>query len=283
MTITVGSDWMKHISDDLKITRLNIPGTHDSATFADSNNISPSKYWRTQDKSFDVQLNDGIRFFDIRLEQDGHDFLLCHGPVSLKISFNQVLKTFDAFLQSNPSETIFMCVKWDGYGNTSDWEKSYADNSIFYESGSFPTLGEVRGRIVLLSRMKGAKYGFSLKWPDDTVYHGAKNYNDGYKYAWTVQDNYNHEAEQSYKKIPHIQNFLKVSRNRNTGHKNTICLNFWSTVGTYFHAPYPAYSADKINNAMEKHFPELTSGEYGIQIMDFYRPDIVSQIINKNL
>ena len=52
---------MKNLSDNSKITEFSIPGTHDSGA------LLPIPFAQTQKLSFANQLNNGIRFLDIRL------------------------------------------------------------------------------------------------------------------------------------------------------------------------------------------------------------------------
>jgi len=75
------STWMKAYPDNTPIVHMNIPGTHDSATWNYSQaaqdsllhitNLDglpqyPAEIFRCQDKSLIAQLNAGIRVFDLR-------------------------------------------------------------------------------------------------------------------------------------------------------------------------------------------------------------------------
>jgi 1-phosphatidylinositol phosphodiesterase len=77
--------WMKAYSDDTLIVHMNIPGTHDAATWnytqetqhslhfaSDLADISPADpaAYRCQDKSMVVMLEAGIRAFDLRYAYD---------------------------------------------------------------------------------------------------------------------------------------------------------------------------------------------------------------------
>ena len=57
-------NWMSYISDDAKITRLAMPGSHNSGT------MGMCKLAKCQNGSLYSQFNHGVRAFDIRLKAD---------------------------------------------------------------------------------------------------------------------------------------------------------------------------------------------------------------------
>ena len=68
-------------------------GTHDSYTYLKStegiyNTFSWS--WRTQDKSIQQQYAAGVRYFDIRVREDGKFWRVCHGVVDLDKRFASI-------------------------------------------------------------------------------------------------------------------------------------------------------------------------------------------------
>lgn len=121
---------------------------------------------------FDIatQLNNGIRFLDIRVQPANatdvskKDLYLVHGafPVSLTGSkyLAPVLDAIYTFLSDHPSETILVSLKREGVGSATDahlatiLEKHYinpnADRWVVNEK--IPYLGDVRGKIVLVRR-----------------------------------------------------------------------------------------------------------------------------------
>lgn len=99
------SAWMTPLDDDIYVSQLSIPGTHDAAT----KNCSLSQ-GRCQDLTIAQQLEMGIRFFDLRPNKDLNIY---HGKLSCGISLIQVWEQFNAFLDKNPGEFIFTLIKWE--------------------------------------------------------------------------------------------------------------------------------------------------------------------------
>ncbi|KAH9891405.1 PLC-like phosphodiesterase [Xylariomycetidae sp. FL2044] len=154
------SSWMRELRDDYPLSSLSIPGTHNSPT---CHVALPSV--RCQATGVRDQLDNGVRFFDIRVSvsQDSSELVLVHSafPISLTGNkyFKDMLDVIYSFLQANPSETLIMSVKREGTGRGTDQKLSKILKDRFYEDGRrwyteprIPRLGEVRGKIVLLRR-----------------------------------------------------------------------------------------------------------------------------------
>ena len=117
--------WMAGIPDMMPLSALSIPGTHNSHTHY---RALPSV--RCQHVDVKTQLDNGIRFLDIRLQPvhatdtTKKDLYLVHGafPVSLTGPkyFEPVLETCYDFLVAHPSETILISLKREGIGNATD-------------------------------------------------------------------------------------------------------------------------------------------------------------------
>ena len=155
------NDWMKSIPDDFVLSEINIPGTHDSATkIVDFSYIS-----KCQNSTISEQLEMGVRFLDMRVKKTGDKLILVHGmakcrnPASHKefLFLDQVISDCERFLFENPSETIIFSIKRDaGAGDEETFDlfyENYLDTDFWYLENRIPTLGEVRGRIVLFNRM----------------------------------------------------------------------------------------------------------------------------------
>lgn len=152
--------WMKKLSDNAKISDINIPGTHDScARFIDFKFFS-----KCQNLSIYEQLNSGIRFLDIRVEKTGNKLKTVHSitdcrkaPFSRKkLYIDDVISDCKRFLSENPSETIIFCLKRDDGGSSYDvfdtFFKNFLHEEIWYKENRIPTLGEVRKKIVFMNR-----------------------------------------------------------------------------------------------------------------------------------
>ena len=55
------SDWISKLPDNLKLSQLTIPGTHNSCSF------QGTPFAITQSYSLELQLKAGLRYFDLRL------------------------------------------------------------------------------------------------------------------------------------------------------------------------------------------------------------------------
>ena len=148
-------NWMSQIPDNKYLSELDIPGTHDSGT------QSLSIWAKTQGWTVSEQLTAGIRFLDIRIGNFGDTFDIVHGSIKVSgLTFDDVLETCYSFLKSHQTETIIMSVQRDaGDKDTfADRFKNYLDEehkNLWYTEGGVPTLGKVRGKIVLVAREKG--------------------------------------------------------------------------------------------------------------------------------
>ena len=183
-----GPCWMKYVDDNKFLDELSIPGTHDSGTCSVDNDTEPqSSQVKCQQDYIPTQLLEGIRYFDIRLGK-GNDPGICHGDFYLfkkdgyYLHLSDVIGYFKTFLNENPSEALIMLAS---RGNdeatdesiTTAFAKVMADNpDLFYTSSHVPTLGEVRGKIVLLRRFRlagnsvsGHTWGLDLTEWDDKI------------------------------------------------------------------------------------------------------------------
>lgn len=194
--------WMQPVRDEIPLSALSMPGTHNSPT---CHRALPSV--RCQAVSPREQLNNGVRFFDIRLQVDGPDKLqLVHGvfPISLTgpKHFSELLDDVYAFLRDNPSESVMISAKREGTGSATDQQLARAlhDNVVgraadrWWVDPAIPSMGAARGKIVLMRRfcledgMKGEHDGRGWaidaeSWADNTPCdeHGSVCVQDFYE------------------------------------------------------------------------------------------------------
>lgn len=278
--------WMLSIPDEKFLTELNIPGTHNSATFAEATSGSiGASYGKCQDMDFKSQLENGVRFFDLRIEEAYDEYRFCHGDkISYKLKFRPVFSLLENFLRENPSEFIIISIKKDnGKDITRDWEENYASGSTIYKGSSFPKVKDCRGKIIILSRLINASKGFSIDWSDNTK---LQNINElEYKYA--VQDNYEVNLEQSYKKIAVIEDFIDQAID---AEKNRLQLCFTSSAGMYSGAstlwvdlPFPEDAAGRINPSVLNKLKSIPKNKkYGVIIMDFPTSELINTVVESN-
>ena len=294
-----GADWMAAIDGNLRITQINMPGTHDSGT----QKISLATYSQCQDKSIEEQLNMGIRFLDIRLEaEDGGKLYLVHGTTDCqsnsggKLYLEEVLTNCYQFLDAHPTETIVMSMKKDdGEQADSVIQKYIHENYIdknpgyWYLQNGKPVLNDARGKIVLASR-----------------YHNENNYGDtkrGLNFIWGnqggsdvkatpwervavtgltglwVQDRYEYSNSDKWTAVKQGLDSPPDENNR----ANVYFLNFLSVAGKGFlSAPTsPKSNAKEINPKFLAY--ELTQGKaYGWIIFDFATEELAKKVIASN-
>lgn len=186
-----GPCWMKYVDNNKFLDELSIPGTHDSGTCSVDNDTEPqSSQAKCQQDYILTQLLEGVRYFDIRLgkgENPGIDHGACY---LLKkdgnfMHLSDVIGYFNTFLSENPTEALIMLVSRGNDEATNEslttaLGKVFDENpDLFYTSSRIPTLGEVRGKIVLLRRfglagnsVSSHTWGLDLtQWDDKIAAH----------------------------------------------------------------------------------------------------------------
>ena len=239
-------NWMENIPDETKLSSMSIPGTHDSCTqYVDMRYI-----FQCQDAGVATQLIYGYRYLDMRLvleKRSGqetlvlkHNIARCkvyNSPFARTLTLADVLKDVYAFLDEHPSETVILCMKAE---NSKDdvaavqkalYEMIDQASERWYLKNEIPTLGAVRGRIVLATRFDDKlqvgsdRRGLYFGWEDqgdrtvltdptaDSVINGRE--------TLCVQDRYNYDVGD---KITAIRTCLDSSRAAD----DTFFLNFTS-------------------------------------------------------
>ncbi|KAG5949872.1 hypothetical protein E4U53_005688 [Claviceps sorghi] len=265
--------WMQELRDDWPLTLLSIPGTHNSPT---CHTALPSV--RCQATGVPQQLQNGVRFLDIRVSASTDDDILTlvHGAFPISMTGNKyfadMLDDIYRFLEQNPTETVIMSVKREGTGKASDGQMghylkhSYVDKRAdrWWTDPRVPTLGEARGKIVLVRRFvlnhdmrDGGGYGIDAQeWPD--------NCEDGVGGCggFRIQDFYEiSESQNIEKKIDFSRGQLERAAEQAfalagmPGHDPDACpppffVNFLSA-SNFFHATcWPERIAAKVNPAV---------------------------------
>ena len=187
---TYNRNWMSQLRDDVRLSELSIPGTHNSATATYRGGLSD--YVRTQSIDIRKQLDNGIRFLDIRAI-DGV-FTMHHDRYYLNQNFGDVLNKTVAFLRDNPEEVVYMRLKQE-YSSKNDHTFNHILNTrylqdsrwrdYFYYGNANPTLSETRGKIVIFRNFLGNNVG--IPYPssfDIQDYWNPVNPNDK---RWAVE------------------------------------------------------------------------------------------------
>ncbi|MCR4674127.1 MAG: phosphatidylinositol-specific phospholipase C [Lachnospiraceae bacterium] len=295
------TDWMSNISDDTYLSSVTVPGTHDSATA----HIFPSFFLQCQTQSFKEQLNSGYRYLDIRLALDEteegeklkfiHSFGTCKKGSSFLQLFSETLYLEDAlediyeFLDEHPSETIIFCVK----SENSDDDPSVFESKFFeaidensskwYTENEIPSLGDVRGKIVLATRFEDVnglgetRTGLHFNWSNQDNKEAIIDTQEvtmitESNQLW-VQDRYKYNVETKWDAI------VESLENCQAGDE-TFSLNFCSTSGNGY-AGHPKKYARILNkNLLDYEFSSQTS--YGVIIVDFGNEELARHIYSTN-
>lgn len=275
-----GCDWMKEISDNTIVTSLSIPGSHDSGATYSIGDFSG----KCQDLTISEQLKVGIRFFDIRLQLRNNKLKVVHGIVDQKLDFSDVLLDFSSFINTYPSEALFVSIKKESEDKSSDISFEEALKLSLFDyldkwdlSGNIPsTLKESRGKIFLLSRYKDNSIGLNCYdgWLDPDSTQTTNTFDISSSNAH-VQDYY--KVGDIDNKKTEISNCFEYSSNNS----NVLTLNFSSCYFVnYFPIAYAPSTAKLINNWLFDEIDNYTN--LGIVVSDFVTSKLTEKIYSRN-
>ncbi|WP_426476239.1 phosphatidylinositol-specific phospholipase C [Chryseobacterium sp. CBSDS_008] len=278
-TIEMNS-WMSGLQDNISLSKISIPGTHDSGARVDAPVVSGTA--KTQDLSIAEQLNAGVRFLDIRCRHIDNAFTIHHGAIYQNLNFDDVLNACYTFLNSHPSETIIMSVKeeYDASNTTRSFEQTFDSyvqkNTSKWDLGSnIPTLGSVRGKIKLLRRFSsGTTKGINASpWADNTTFDIN---NSGVQLK--VQDYY--KVTNNDDKWNGIFSLLNEAKNDTNG---KLFVNFTSGYKPgIFGIPSIPTVSNAINPKLKTFFQTNTQGSFGIMPIDFVNAELSELIVKTN-
>lgn len=158
-TITSQPMWITYIPDSIPVSRLSIPGSHDSATGEGIKGLF--KMGITQNKSISAQWECGIRAFDLRPAVCDNKLHIYHGPLKTKITFSAAIDTILSCIDKNPQEFAIIIIRQE-QGNDNAEERELWSELVGREINKrgeraaifHPeiTVRELRGKILFLSR-----------------------------------------------------------------------------------------------------------------------------------
>lgn len=212
------ADWMAALPDETPLCDIILPGTHDSAT----QYVQLAFFSKCQSLSIAQQLEAGFRYLDIRLgdtEKGGDYPRLMHGFTNCKtgifggtLTLDAVLADCYAFLAQHPTETVIFAVKHEhGDTATADFQRTLQGFTAAREANwlltdTLPTLGEARGKLVLLRRWEdeaglGGESGVPFLWKDqrereDTSLAAAEEPQGAF--TLFVQDRFKYDADEKW-------------------------------------------------------------------------------------
>lgn len=264
-------NWMAWIDDNISLSDITIPGTHDSGAIR-SDFIG--KFSQCQSLTVADQLSAGVRFLDIRLKLSNGSLDVYHGIVDQQLDFATVRTKCKEFLAAHPSEVILLCIKQEDDSNPSfpsAVQKAIEeDPDLWYTENAIPTLGEVRGKIVLFRRYGDSAIGINCAdgWADNTEF----SLNNGV--PMQVQDYYSLDnaanIDVKWQKISALCETATESDN--------FCLNFTSG---YTGMVNITEVSDQINPRLMEYMSGK-KGAYGTFVSDFITPELTKILIAAN-
>lgn len=284
--------WMSSIDGNTYLKDLSLVGSHDAGAYRYGGGLAIC-----QEDDIYTQLNQGIRYLDIRLNYEDGKLTLYHGIVSQKLDFeDDILSQIFRFLDENPSETLMMIVKNENGKDQENWEKVLM-NVVDRNAARFnkfitlkTKLSELRGKISIITRsgldqevakMRGIGYNSSTF---GTLNNEPMFFADEFK----VPNLFNSSID---KKAHSIYNAIEMARSPTYD-------NTWVIIncnGTSAFA-YPNAVADRINPKVEAYLldhryvdnnPNTLAKRNGILVIDFSTStkgkNIINEMINHSL
>ncbi|NXN39973.1 PLCX3 protein, partial [Rhinoptilus africanus] len=147
-------DWMAGLPDTLPLSCLSIPGTHDSLSLFGGRRL------RCQSWGLEAQLASGIRFLDVRCKLARGELYIYHLCTFQQASLREVLRRTLRFLSAHPSEAVLMRIKEELPIFSQPGFAAQLHRCLLEEGQGrvwcreeVPTLGQVRGKIVVLEAL----------------------------------------------------------------------------------------------------------------------------------
>ncbi|KAI0818883.1 PLC-like phosphodiesterase [Irpex lacteus] len=261
------SRFLSDIPDSVPLSSVTLPGTHDTMAFYGGSFAQ----CQSPDSPLAVQLARGIRVLDIRLA---------------KASFQDVLAVIHAFLTSEHGrrETIVMSIKEEDPPHPTfsvlvqeEIMKGPGGKDMWYLDNRVPTLGEVRGKVVMFSRFcddkdswDGGHEGMGIhptKWPDSEK--------EGFSWACknTIVRTHDWYRIPSFLYIPEKTELALSNMKPRPAepHTPTLAISFFSgssfpfasppTVARGFGWPQAGVGVEGVNGRLARRLIDLLSGD----------------------
>lgn len=285
-TETSLTTWMSEIPDGTSLNSLSIPGTHNSGALYSVGDMSG----QCQDLDIHDQLQIGVRFFEFRLLLNGDSLDVVHGISDESLTFANTISTMASFLESHPTEFLFVSVIQYLPENTT-YESGQFDTAVknaieanetakkhwIADSVSWPSIvtSEVRGKIYQLSRYEGSTFGYP-------AYSDWADYDQGDSNTFDVGT------------LLHVQDYYKATDLESKQSEVSSCLQYAASTSERVVMNYT--SAYIINSFPPSYVPSMSatmntwiksllpegSGRVGFMIGDFVTSSYVEAVIGRN-
>lgn len=269
------STWLAAIPDETPVASLSIPGAHDAATYT-INTAFVDVFARTQAMTISDQLLYGVRAFDLRPALVNDKLEIYHDKYDTNVSFADAIDAILGFIDRYPTEFAIVLIRHEveADDNAAAWSSAMygllsalPENRVVRDFSPGMTLGQVRGRILFISRNvyeNGPIGAYVTGWYSgkDIRKQKSAKINDG---ALWVQDFYDPDGKDE--KLQAIKTMLdEFAAGTAPG---TWCINHTSgyTPGI-FKAPDYGENAQNVNGQTADWIDGL-NGSAGIVLMDF--------------
>lgn len=261
----INPDWMADISDKKSVAEISLPGTHNTMSFYGGLSV------QCQSWSLKQQLEAGVRFLDIRARHYTNDLPIHHEAFYQHVTFRNVVQETMDFLNYHPKELVIMRLREEYcserntetmYDTVTRYLKLFAPRDRIWWSRRIPTVGEARGKLIILQNFDGKRLGITygandiMSISDD--YHVATVFNIPTKW---------HGVQQ------HFEAAI-------VGDKRKIYLTYTSGSGGLF----PLTIASHMNSNLYDLLAKMNGQKrrLGFIIMDFPSAEVIKMIIGFN-
>ncbi|AJI94486.1 phosphatidylinositol-specific phospholipase C, X domain protein [Yersinia ruckeri] len=277
-------NWMGKLGNSMLLSNVSIPGTNNSAVFFPF--MTPAGQIQTQLWDIDIQLNNGIRFLDIRCRLVEGVLALYHSNVYLNQNLSDVLASCLVFIKNNPTEFIILSIKQEGSNEIFNdvFLKNYlvAYIDYFFIENRIPSVEEVRGKIILLRRYQGGDQGINIMpWEDNKTFV----IDNGYCKVHVQDEYYDYTVLSIKNKRKPINDLIDLAKSKRD---DEIYINYTS-IGGYLVTPFIGANGftdyDGINKWFSIEYKYRTKSYLGIIVsdcVDAQEGEIIDTVINAN-
>lgn len=227
------SDWMNLVPDHMLLSHLTIPATHESATGATWEQVAIHFGAQDQELKMKEQFEKGVRFFDIRVDED---LKLYHGPAYMWDDLSGVFDVVVNCLKAHPRECAIVKIQEETISSESEHrefftnlktaldilKKDYSEYFTVFHGDM--EMGDIRGKMALVFSDSDLLTQFNDKTPSPFAGEKLmKEYgaymNDGHLYytlkdGTVVYDKYRYHNVWEFKYIPIWDSFKTIYKEK---------------------------------------------------------------------
>uniref|UniRef100_UPI00358DECE8 1-phosphatidylinositol phosphodiesterase-like n=1 Tax=Myxine glutinosa TaxID=7769 RepID=UPI00358DECE8 len=258
-------DWMASISDEKSIAEISLPGTHNTMSFYGGPAV------QCQSWSLKQQLEAGVRFLDIRARHYTNDLPIHHEYYYQHATFRNVLQETMDFLKRHPREVMIMRLReeYTSKRNTETMHDTvtrylqlFAQRDRVWQGHRVPTVGEARGKLIILQNFNGKRLGIPYRAKD----------------IMSISDDYHIPTVFNIPtKWDGVQKHLKAAID---GDKQKIYLTYTSGSGGLFPITITSHINPRLYDFLDKMNGQKQ--RLGIITMDFPSAQVINMIIGFN-